>query len=416
MGLPAEVVSEESTEENVWSLDDLNGPPPGSLELELGVAEPGDRPDAAILDFTAGAEALAADDPKSEANPVPASRIGKTAISVTRFGNTKPDDDAIHESPTDDKDQPSDAAAGGSDADPVKDYLKSIGKKPLLTAEQEVELAKEIEAGLFARYKLQESNGSLDPKHAADLENVADVGRRAKDHMIEANLRLVVSVAKHYTGRGRLFLDLIQDGNLGLIRAVEKFDYTLGYKFSTYAMWWIRQSITREFADNARTIRKPVHIVELMDRLGKLERDLHQRMGREPTPEELGVEMDITPEKIIEIQTYGREPISLNNPLSPDTDVEIGDMIEDAEALDPQEAVNGQDLKTVIARVLDSLSDREARIIVMRFGLTDNHPQTLDAIGKEFGVTRERIRQIESKTMAKLRYPSLSRPLRDYYY
>jgi len=305
-------------------------------------------------------------------------------------------------------------AVAGATSDPVKDYLKQIGKVPLLNAEQEVELAKRIEAGLFAEEKLAEGQGPLRPESRKDLEWIADDGRRAKDHLLEANLRLVVSLAKRYTGRGMLFLDLIQEGNLGLIRAVEKFDYTKGYKFSTYATWWIRQAITRAMADQARTIRIPVHMVEVINKLARVQRQMLQDLGREPTPEELAAELDMTPEKVIEVQKYGREPISLHTPLGEDGDSEFGDLIEDSEAIQPGEAVSFTLLQEQLHSVLDTLSEREAGVVSMRFGLTDGQPKTLDEIGKVYGVTRERIRQIESKTMSKLRHPSRSQVLRDY--
>nr|WP_202522865.1 RNA polymerase sigma factor [Streptomyces sp. SID4925] len=304
-------------------------------------------------------------------------------------------------------------AVAGATADPVKDYLKQIGKVPLLNAEQEVELAKRIEAGLFAEDKLANSD-KLAPKLKRELEIIAEDGRRAKNHLLEANLRLVVSLAKRYTGRGMLFLDLIQEGNLGLIRAVEKFDYTKGYKFSTYATWWIRQAITRAMADQARTIRIPVHMVEVINKLARVQRQMLQDLGREPTPEELAKELDMTPEKVIEVQKYGREPISLHTPLGEDGDSEFGDLIEDSEAVVPADAVSFTLLQEQLHSVLDTLSEREAGVVSMRFGLTDGQPKTLDEIGKVYGVTRERIRQIESKTMSKLRHPSRSQVLRDY--
>jgi RNA polymerase primary sigma factor len=304
-------------------------------------------------------------------------------------------------------------AAAGATADPVKDYLKQIGKVPLLNAEQEVELAKRIEAGLFGEDKLA-AEDKIAPKLKRELEIIAEDGRRAKNHLLEANLRLVVSLAKRYTGRGMLFLDLIQEGNLGLIRAVEKFDYTKGYKFSTYATWWIRQAITRAMADQARTIRIPVHMVEVINKLARVQRQMLQDLGREPTPEELAKELDMTPEKVVEVQKYGREPISLHTPLGEDGDSEFGDLIEDSEAVVPADAVSFTLLQEQLHSVLDTLSEREAGVVSMRFGLTDGQPKTLDEIGKVYGVTRERIRQIESKTMSKLRHPSRSQVLRDY--
>ena len=303
----------------------------------------------------------------------------------------------------------------GATADPVKDYLKQIGKVPLLNAAEEVELAMRIEAGLFAEEKLSHmSAAEKSSQLGLDLQWVARDGQRAKSHLLGANLRLVVSLAKRYTGRGMQFLDLIQEGNLGLIRAVEKFDYTKGFKFSTYATWWIRQAITRAMADQARTIRIPVHMVEVINKLARVQRQMLQDLGREPTPEELSRELDMTPEKVIEVQKYGREPISLHTPLGEDGDSEFGDLIEDTEAVVPADAVGFTMLQRQLESLLDSLSEREAGVIRMRFGLGDGQPKTLDQIGDTFGVTRERIRQIESKTMAKLRHPSRSQSLRDY--
>ncbi|MFW0183201.1 RNA polymerase sigma factor [Rothia sp. CCM 9417] len=301
----------------------------------------------------------------------------------------------------------------GATADPVKDYLKQIGKVALLNAEQEVDLAMRIEAGLYAEHKLKE-NPDMDPQLKKELRWVIHDGRRAKNHLLEANLRLVVSLAKRYTGRGMLFLDLIQEGNLGLIRAVEKFDYSKGFKFSTYATWWIRQAITRAMADQARTIRIPVHMVEVINKLARVQRQMLQDLGREPSPEELATELDMTPEKVIEVQKYGREPISLHTPLGEDGDSEFGDLIEDSEAVVPADAVSFTLLQEQLHSVLDTLSEREAGVVAMRFGMTDGQPKTLDEIGKVYGVTRERIRQIESKTMSKLRHPSRSQVLRDY--
>ena len=322
------------------------------------------------------------------------------------------EDQGFSLSDTDDADEPEQQVmAAGATADPVKDYLKQIGKVALLNAEQEVQLAKRIEAGLFAEETVNEGNSSGD---SDDLDWIAEDGRRAKNHLLEANLRLVVSLAKRYTGRGMLFLDLIQEGNLGLIRAVEKFDYTKGYKFSTYATWWIKQAITRAMADQARTIRIPVHMVEVINKLARVQRQMLQDLGREPTPEELAKELDMTPEKVVEVQKYGREPISLHTPLGEDGDSEFGDLIEDSEAVVPAEAVNFTLLQEQLHDVLDTLSEREAGVVSMRFGLTDGQPKTLDEIGKVYGVTRERIRQIESKTMSKLRHPSRSQVLRDY--
>ncbi|WP_288024927.1 RNA polymerase sigma factor [Arthrobacter sp.] len=319
-------------------------------------------------------------------------------------------------SDSDDDDAPvQQVMSAGATADPVKDYLKQIGKVALLNAEQEVDLALRIEAGLFATEKLNSPEAAkMDVQLKRDLQRIVHDGKRAKNHLLEANLRLVVSLAKRYTGRGMLFLDLIQEGNLGLIRAVEKFDYTKGFKFSTYATWWIRQAITRAMADQARTIRIPVHMVEVINKLARVQRQMLQDLGREPTPEELAKELDMTPEKVVEVQKYGREPISLHTPLGEDGDSEFGDLIEDSEAVVPADAVSFTLLQEQLHSVLDTLSEREAGVVAMRFGLTDGQPKTLDEIGKVYGVTRERIRQIESKTMSKLRHPSRSQVLRDY--
>ncbi|MGB3830043.1 MAG: RNA polymerase sigma factor [Ornithinimicrobium sp.] len=326
----------------------------------------------------------------------------------------KREDDSFVLSSGDDDDAPAQqVVTAGATADPVKDYLKQIGKVALLNAEQEVELAKRIEAGLFGEERLN-SGDKLDAKLKRELWWIAQDGKNAKNHLLEANLRLVVSLAKRYTGRGMLFLDLIQEGNLGLIRAVEKFDYTKGYKFSTYATWWIRQAITRAMADQARTIRIPVHMVEVINKLARVQRQMLQDLGREPTPEELAAELDMTPEKVVEVQKYGREPISLHTPLGEDGDSEFGDLIEDSEAVVPADAVSFTLLQEQLHSVLDTLSEREAGVVSMRFGLSDGQPKTLDEIGKVYGVTRERIRQIESKTMSKLRHPSRSQVLRDY--
>jgi RNA polymerase primary sigma factor len=324
-------------------------------------------------------------------------------------------EDEVLDLTEDDEDAPAQqVTSAGATADPVKDYLKQIGRVPLLNAEQEVELAKRIEAGLFAQEKLANAPKKMSPRMRTDLEWIIEDGKRAKNHLLEANLRLVVSLAKRYTGRGMLFLDLIQEGNLGLIRAVEKFDYTKGYKFSTYATWWIRQAITRAMADQARTIRIPVHMVEVINKLARVQRQMLQDLGREPTPEELAKELDMTPEKVVEVQKYGREPVSLSTPLGEDGDSEFGDLIEDSDAVVPADAVSFTLLQEQLLSVLDTLSEREAGVVQMRFGLTDGQPKTLDEIGKVYGVTRERIRQIEAKTMSKLRHPSRSQVLRDY--
>lgn len=352
-----------------------------------------------------------ADEATDEAPAKPANKPGADDGPTAEVKN---ENEGFVLSDDDEDDAPAQqVAAAGATADPVKDYLKQIGKVPLLNAEQEVELAKRIEAGLFAEDKLAAAD-KLAPKLKRELEIIAEDGRRAKNHLLEANLRLVVSLAKRYTGRGMLFLDLIQEGNLGLIRAVEKFDYTKGYKFSTYATWWIRQAITRAMADQARTIRIPVHMVEVINKLARVQRQMLQDLGREPSPEELAKELDMTPEKVVEVQKYGREPISLHTPLGEDGDSEFGDLIEDSEAVVPADAVSFTLLQEQLHSVLDTLSEREAGVVSMRFGLTDGQPKTLDEIGKVYGVTRERIRQIESKTMSKLRHPSRSQVLRDY--
>ncbi|HWK91121.1 MAG TPA: RNA polymerase sigma factor [Luteimicrobium sp.] len=346
-----------------------------------------------------------------------------TAEAAKKGESSGDEDSGFVYSDADDDDAPAQqVVTAGATADPVKDYLKQIGKVALLNAEQEVELAKRIEAGLFAEEKLAKDYPDYDRTKAdattrqlvRELQWIAQDGKRAKNHLLEANLRLVVSLAKRYTGRGMLFLDLIQEGNLGLIRAVEKFDYTKGYKFSTYATWWIRQAITRAMADQARTIRIPVHMVEVINKLARVQRQMLQDLGREPTPEELAKELDMTPEKVVEVQKYGREPISLHTPLGEDGDSEFGDLIEDSEAVVPADAVSFTLLQEQLHGVLDTLSEREAGVVSMRFGLQDGQPKTLDEIGKVYGVTRERIRQIESKTMSKLRHPSRSQVLRDY--
>jgi RNA polymerase primary sigma factor len=373
-----------------------------------------DAPDGDLAEPDLAEPDLADDQEGDEPGPPVPGAVGAAAPAEGKAPGAGGDDEEIFVFGDDDDDLPAaQVAVAGATADPVKDYLKQIGKVPLLNAEQEVELAKRIEAGLFAEEKLAESH-RMNPDQRIDLEWIAEDGRRAKNHLLEANLRLVVSLAKRYTGRGMLFLDLIQEGNLGLIRAVEKFDYTKGYKFSTYATWWIRQAITRAMADQARTIRIPVHMVEVINKLARVQRQMLQDLGREPTPEELAVELDMTPEKVVEVQKYGREPISLHTPLGEDGDSEFGDLIEDSEAIQPGEAVSFTLLQEQLHSVLDTLSEREAGVVSMRFGLTDGQPKTLDEIGKVYGVTRERIRQIESKTMLKLRHPSRSQVLRDY--
>jgi RNA polymerase primary sigma factor len=350
----------------------------------------------------------------------PAPADGKTAKGATAPGQTatKSDDFSWDEEDESEalKQARKDAELTAS-ADSVRAYLKQIGKVALLNAEEEVSLAKRIEGGLYAVERMRQitdAGEKISTQHRRDLNWVKRDGERAKNHLLEANLRLVVSLAKRYTGRGMAFLDLIQEGNLGLIRAVEKFDYTKGYKFSTYATWWIRQAITRAMADQARTIRIPVHMVEVINKLARVQRQMLQDLGREPTPEELAKELDMTPEKVVEVQKYGREPISLHTPLGEDGDSEFGDLIEDSEAIVPADAVSFTLLQEQLHAVLDTLSEREAGVVSMRFGLTDGQPKTLDEIGKVYGVTRERIRQIESKTMSKLRHPSRSQVLRDY--
>ncbi|MEX2290116.1 MAG: RNA polymerase sigma factor [Mycobacteriales bacterium] len=335
------------------------------------------------------------------------------------------EDDDTPKPPSDDDDEDEDdkkplAAEGevGISTDLVRAYLKEIGKVPLLTAEMEVDLAQRIEAGLFAAEKIRQADSGEAPKLSAalrrDLDWLVLDGGKAKRHLLEANLRLVVSIAKRYLGRGMLFLDLIQEGNLGLIRAVEKFDYTKGYKFSTYATWWIRQAITRAMADQARTIRIPVHMVEQINKLTRVQREMLQELGREPTPEELAKELDMSPEKVVEIQGYAREPVSLETTIGDDQDSSLGDFIEDADAPVAAEVVSYGLMQEQLGEVLRTLTDREAAVVKMRFGLVDGQPRTLDEIGREFGLTRERIRQIESKTLSKLRHPSRSQKLRDY--
>jgi RNA polymerase primary sigma factor len=397
--------------EDFDDLDDLGE----ALGADLDIADSPDvdLPDADLPDDVLVDDADADADADADGPGSPADAEGAANADADGPAGTVGDDEVLVFGDDDDDLPAAQVAVAGATADPVKDYLKQIGKVPLLNAEQEVELAKRIEAGLFAEEKLAEGTG-LTSDQRIDLEWIAEDGRRAKNHLLEANLRLVVSLAKRYTGRGMLFLDLIQEGNLGLIRAVEKFDYTKGYKFSTYATWWIRQAITRAMADQARTIRIPVHMVEVINKLARVQRQMLQDLGREPTPEELAVELDMTPEKVVEVQKYGREPISLHTPLGEDGDSEFGDLIEDSEAIQPGEAVSFTLLQEQLHSVLDTLSEREAGVVSMRFGLTDGQPKTLDEIGKVYGVTRERIRQIESKTMSKLRHPSRSQVLRDY--
>jgi RNA polymerase primary sigma factor len=367
-------------------------------------ATPGEEPDEAELDSEALAdlEEVVADEPVELAQAA-------EADAEEDFAWDDDESEALKQARRD--------AELTASADSVRAYLKQIGKVPLLNAEQEVELAKRIEAGLYAAERLRAAEEAGEPMTlplSRDFMWISRDGERAKNHLLEANLRLVVSLAKRYTGRGMAFLDLIQEGNLGLIRAVEKFDYTKGYKFSTYATWWIRQAITRAMADQARTIRIPVHMVEVINKLGRIQRELLQDLGREPTPEELAKEMDITPEKVLEIQQYAREPISLDQTIGDEGDSQLGDFIEDSEAVVAVDAVSFSLLQDQLQQVLQTLSEREAGVVRLRFGLTDGQPRTLDEIGQVYGVTRERIRQIESKTMSKLRHPSRSQVLRDY--
>ena len=395
-GKKATMASEEPNleEEEFVEDDDLEVEDGEDLEIEDEDVDENDEEDAAEDDEDEEVKETAGSEKPDVASTI---RAGGFVVSETE------------------EDAPQQRAVNivGATADPVKDYLKQIGKVALLNAEEEVDLATRIEAGLYAENKMQ-TEDITEPRLRRDMQLIIADGRRAKNHLLEANLRLVVSLAKRYTGRGMLFLDLIQEGNLGLIRAVEKFDYTKGFKFSTYATWWIRQAITRAMADQARTIRIPVHMVEVINKLARVQRQMLQDLGREPTPEELGTELDMTPEKVIEVQKYGREPISLHTPLGEDGDSEFGDLIEDSEAVVPADAVGFTLLQEQLHSVLDTLSEREAGVVAMRFGLTDGQPKTLDEIGKVYGVTRERIRQIESKTMSKLRHPSRSQVLRDY--
>nr|VTO94771.1 RNA polymerase sigma factor SigA [Mycobacterium riyadhense] len=382
------------------SLDDLEDVAPEDADLDAGEAEDGD--DAETASAGAAGEAAAEEDEE----------IAEPSEKDKASGDFVWDEDeseALRQARKD--------AELTASADSVRAYLKQIGKVALLNAEEEVELAKRIEAGLYATQLMSELTDRGEKLPAAqrrDMMWICRDGDRAKNHLLEANLRLVVSLAKRYTGRGMAFLDLIQEGNLGLIRAVEKFDYTKGYKFSTYATWWIRQAITRAMADQARTIRIPVHMVEVINKLGRIQRELLQDLGREPTPEELAKEMDITPEKVLEIQQYAREPISLDQTIGDEGDSQLGDFIEDSEAVVAVDAVSFTLLQDQLQSVLDTLSEREAGVVRLRFGLTDGQPRTLDEIGQVYGVTRERIRQIESKTMSKLRHPSRSQVLRDY--
>ncbi|HEY2521899.1 MAG TPA: RNA polymerase sigma factor [Streptosporangiaceae bacterium] len=375
--------------------------------------------DSDSADAEEGADAELAEPDQAADDSVTATTVvvsvnGAVGTEAGSAASAEDSDDEIFVYGDDDEDLPAaQVAVAGATSDPVKDYLKQIGKVPLLNAEQEVELAKRIEAGLFAEEKLAE-RGGLTTDQRIDLEWIAEDGRRAKNHLLEANLRLVVSLAKRYTGRGMLFLDLIQEGNLGLIRAVEKFDYTKGYKFSTYAMWWIRQAIQRGFADSARTIRLPVHVLEMLSKLSRVERDMHQRLGREPTPEELAVELDRTPDQIEELLRTSRQPISLDSTIGEDGETSIGDLIEDVDAPEASEMVDRQLMAEQLRSALDALTPREATIMSMRFGLYDGNPHTLDEIGRALGLTRERIRQLEKQSLSKLRHPSRAQPLLDF--
>ena len=381
----------DDAEQELAALDD---PDPADLDADLAGAGL-DADDLAELDTASQAGRTAR---PADANDVPAPATRRTRRAAA-------DDTADAEVDLDDH-----TSVMG---DSVHTYLKSIGRRTLLTAAQEVELAKRIEAGLFAEHKLETEDG-LGADLRRDLEEVAEDGRRAKAHMLEANLRLVVSVAKKYSDRGLSLLDVVQEGNLGLIRAVEKFDYTKGYKFSTYAMWWIRQAIQRGFADSARTIRLPVHVLEMLSKLSRVERDMHQRLGREPTPEELAVELDRTPDQIEELLRTSRQPISLDSTIGEDGETSIGDLIEDVDAPAASELVDRQLMADQLRHALDALTPREATIMAMRFGLYDGNPHTLDEIGKALGLTRERIRQLEKQSLSKLRHPSRAQPLLDY--
>ncbi len=397
---------------------DVTHADPELAEIELSgddaAAELDDAPDALLGGLDDAVDAALDDDiggPGNMGDAGVADRAGVAAgdpemtIAASLAAAAVAEDDASAEVDLDDQ-----TSVMG---DSVHTYLKSIGRTSLLTAEQEVELAKRIEAGLFAEHKL-ETEPSLSPHYREDLEAVAADGRRAKAHMLEANLRLVVSVAKKYSDRGLSLLDVVQEGNLGLIRAVEKFDYTKGYKFSTYAMWWIRQAIQRGFADSARTIRLPVHVLEMLSKLSRVERDMHQRLGREPTPEELAVELDRTPDQIEELLRTSRQPISLDSTIGEDGETSIGDLIEDVDAPEAAELVDRQLMADQLRHALDALTPREATIMAMRFGLYDGNPHTLDEIGKALGLTRERIRQLEKQSLSKLRHPSRAQPLLEY--
>ncbi|MFC5994107.1 RNA polymerase sigma factor [Pseudonocardia hispaniensis] len=406
--------------EEPTDLDDLDGAPEAGELEDVDVDLDDADLDAAVADDSHDDVLDETDDEADdEADDEPESNTGAhRRAPTTRSSQQKQSSDFVwDEEESEALRQARKDAELTASADSVRAYLKQIGKVALLNAEEEVELAKRIEAGLYAAERLRrtmDAGEKISPQLRRDLRWIVRDGERAKNHLLEANLRLVVSLAKRYTGRGMAFLDLIQEGNLGLIRAVEKFDYTKGYKFSTYATWWIRQAITRAMADQARTIRIPVHMVEVINKLGRIQRELLQDLGREPTPEELAKEMDITPEKVLEIQQYAREPISLDQTIGDEGDSQLGDFIEDSEAVVAVDAVSFTLLQDQLQSVLATLSEREAGVVRLRFGLTDGQPRTLDEIGQVYGVTRERIRQIESKTMSKLRHPSRSQVLRDY--
>ncbi|WP_282578173.1 RNA polymerase sigma factor [Gordonia sp. C13] len=415
---PKKAAKKASSAEGVGDTD-AEPEDPNSID-DIDVAD-GELEDVEIDDIEVDDEDEAEDsddeDDSEEAEAAPAGAKGAAKESTKTDAAAKSGDFVWDEEESEALRQARKDAELTASADSVRAYLKQIGKVALLNAEEEVELAKRIEAGLFATERLRRmmaSGEKISTAQKRDLNWISRDGNRAKNHLLEANLRLVVSLAKRYTGRGMAFLDLIQEGNLGLIRAVEKFDYTKGYKFSTYATWWIRQAITRAMADQARTIRIPVHMVEVINKLGRIQRELLQDLGREPTPEELAKEMDITPEKVLEIQQYAREPISLDQTIGDEGDSQLGDFIEDSEAVVAVDAVSFTLLQDQLQSVLETLSEREAGVVRLRFGLTDGQPRTLDEIGQVYGVTRERIRQIESKTMSKLRHPSRSQVLRDY--
>ncbi len=396
-------------EEEVLAIEDEEGDSAVIIDAKAGEVSDGDDADSSLTEekLEAGVdeddEDLLAGIPEEELKA--ASDVSLPKVRSTRVSKSKA------------RKRNADANVTMLTGDPVRMYLKEIGKVPLLTAAEEIDLAMKIEAGVAATEELEkaeEEGIELERREKRRLGRIEQVGLDAKQQLIEANLRLVVSIAKRYVGRGMLFLDLIQEGNLGLIRAVEKFDYTKGFKFSTYATWWIRQAITRAIADQARTIRIPVHMVETINKLVRIQRQLLQELGREPTPEEIGEQMGLTAERVREIQKISQEPVSLETPIGEEEDSQLGDFIEDDAAVVPPDAASFSMLQEQLAKVLDSLAERERKVISLRFGLEDGHPRTLEEVGREFGVTRERIRQIESKTLAKLRHPSRSSKLKDY--